>query len=78
MNNQQLISKDEIRKLSPNNLCTLREIYAYCQSNGLKFIAEDKHWIIAESELYDQEIYDMLIRIINDIRNISRHFNDYY
>ena len=74
---QQLISKDKIRKASPNNLCTLREIYAYCQANGLKFIAKDKHWIIAESELYDHNIYDMLHCIVNDVRKVARHFNYY-
>ena len=75
---QQLINKDEIRKASPNNLCTLREIHAYCRNNGLKFIAEDKHWIIAESEHYDHNIYDLLHCMMGEIQKISNHFNNYY
>ena len=75
---QQLISKDVIRKQAPGGVCTLREIHAFCQANYYKLVAEDKYWIIVEDAHYERYAHDMLHQIMNEVSKVAKHYNDYY
>ena len=78
---QHLISKDDVARELKRKEVTLREVFQYCQSNGLRFIAEDKYFFIAEPSWLQDEMIDRircaLDSLLTEVHTVSKHFREY-